>query len=319
MTSIIIPAFNAEKYLAAAIGSVLSQSDPDWELILVDDGSADSTPDICDLAARNDSRIQAVHTPNRGVSAARNTGLDLAKGKYIAFLDADDILDPDFIRICRAIAEKCEVGLVAVPFSASVPPVGKESDPDLSPASLPPFVVLDRETALKKLFYQTPVVSGMVLDTSVWCKLYLKSLWDGIRFREGKRFEDLDIFHLLAAKAGKVAFIEKYLYYYREHPQSFLHNYTPARLDVLDVTRRLVDTYSGTVVEKAARARRFAAACNTLLLLRRNHHPDRQAERECIEIIKRERRGVLADREARLKDRAGALAAFLLFSAEKHK
>ena len=97
MVSVIIPAYNAEKYLLEAVASVISQSSSDWELILVDDGSTDSTPGLCDSFAASDSRISVIHKPNGGLSDARNHGIEAASGEYLTFLDADDVLDPRFI------------------------------------------------------------------------------------------------------------------------------------------------------------------------------------------------------------------------------
>lgn len=97
LVSIIIPAYNAGKYIARTIEGVMHQTIADWELIIVDDGSKDDTPCICDAFAAKDTRIQVVHKSNGGVSAARNTGLDKAQGRYITFLDADDYFVPQYL------------------------------------------------------------------------------------------------------------------------------------------------------------------------------------------------------------------------------
>ena len=99
MISIIIPAFNAENYIEECIESILAQTYTDWELIIVDDGSNDLTPTICDEYAEKNLRIRVIHQENRGVSAARNVGLKKATGIYIAFVDADDILPPRSLEI----------------------------------------------------------------------------------------------------------------------------------------------------------------------------------------------------------------------------
>lgn len=310
MTSVIIPAYNAEKYLQAAIDSVLSQSDSDWELILVDDGSTDSTARICDLAAEADSRVRALHTPNRGVSAARNAGIDCSSGDYLVFLDADDTIDRDFIKILKEAAETTGCGIVAAPFTRRQEPVEYSAE----------TFIIPRTEALTSLFYQTKIrKTDRIFDTSVWGKLYRKDLWKDLRFTEGRRFEDLEIFHRLVDRTDSIAFVTAPLYFYRDNSESFIRNYSSSRLDVLDVTDAIwrhyaSDASSGTDAEvlKAARTRRFAAHCNVYLLLRRNGRPDREAEGRCRGVIRQERRMVLKNSHARLKDRLGALISFLL-------
>ena len=99
LVSIIMPVYQAEKFLCDTINSVLAQTYSNWELILVDDGSTDSSGEICDTYARKDNRIKVVHQLNAGQASARNSGMDLAKGDYIGFLDNDDFYYPDTVRI----------------------------------------------------------------------------------------------------------------------------------------------------------------------------------------------------------------------------
>lgn len=97
LISIIVPVYNAEKYLKRCIDSILAQTYSDWELILVDDGSTDLSGKICDEYANNDNRIKVVHKHNGGASSARNKGLDIAEGGYIAFIDADDYVEESYL------------------------------------------------------------------------------------------------------------------------------------------------------------------------------------------------------------------------------
>lgn len=98
LISIIVPAYNAEKTFNRCVDSILQQTFTDWELLLIDDGSKDSSGDICDEYARNDSRIKVFHKENGGVSSARNTGLENAKGIWIAFVDSDDYVKRDYLK-----------------------------------------------------------------------------------------------------------------------------------------------------------------------------------------------------------------------------
>ena len=104
LVSVIMPVYNAEKTVERAIRSVQSQTCPDWELLAVDDGSADGSGAVCDRCAQEDARIRVFHTPNGGVSHARNTAMQAARGEWIAFLDSDDSYDPAFLQTMLASA-----------------------------------------------------------------------------------------------------------------------------------------------------------------------------------------------------------------------
>lgn len=99
LISVIVPVYQVKDYLRATLDSVLSQSYENWELILVDDGSSDGSGEICDEYAGKDTRIRVVHQQNQGVSAARNLGMELAEGEYLTFLDADDLIEKDYLRV----------------------------------------------------------------------------------------------------------------------------------------------------------------------------------------------------------------------------
>ena len=103
--SIIVPVYNAEKYLQECVESVLCQTLSDIELILVDDGSTDSSPTLCDQYAAKDARVRVIHQENAGAAAARNHGLGIAQGEYVAFVDSDDWIDADMYERMFAAAE----------------------------------------------------------------------------------------------------------------------------------------------------------------------------------------------------------------------
>jgi len=112
LVSLILPVWNGEKTLSRCIHSILQQTYPAWELIIVDDGSTDASGTVAEEAARKEQRIRVVHQPNGGVSRARNRGLEDAKGEYVRFVDADDLLSPDSISQMVALGERTGCGLV---------------------------------------------------------------------------------------------------------------------------------------------------------------------------------------------------------------
>lgn len=154
--SVIVPAYNAGKYLSAAIESVLAQTYGGWELILVDDGSTDSTPAICDNAALADSRIRVVHKRNGGQSSARNAGIRVAGGEYLTFLDADDMLAPSFLEIMVGVAWREKEEIVASPLlhSGDEPDFGGIEDMEIQRE--------DSVELVEKIMYQTAAVECSV-------------------------------------------------------------------------------------------------------------------------------------------------------------
>lgn len=109
MISVVVPIYNAEKYICKMAHSVFSQRFQDWEMLLVDDGSKDSSGSICDALAAQDSRIKVFHTPNRGVTAARKFGVEKASGEWIYFVDADDAMAPDSMEIMVEAGQGCDI------------------------------------------------------------------------------------------------------------------------------------------------------------------------------------------------------------------
>ena len=109
--SVIVPIYNAEKFLMRCVNSILDQKFKDFELILIDDGSSDASPEICDEIIKNDNRIVVIHQDNAGVAAARNIGIEIATGNYIAFVDSDDFIEEEMYFSMINIAEKynCDV------------------------------------------------------------------------------------------------------------------------------------------------------------------------------------------------------------------
>ena len=110
--SVIIPVYKVERYLDACVASVAGQTYADLEIILVDDGSPDNCPALCDAWAKKDARIKVIHRPNGGLSAARNSGLDIAAGEFIAFVDSDDRLEPDALQKAWETKQKTNADLV---------------------------------------------------------------------------------------------------------------------------------------------------------------------------------------------------------------
>ena len=220
LISVIIPVYKTEAYLSQCMDSVLQQTYQNIQILLIDDGSPDNCPSLCDDYAALDHRVKVIHKPNGGLSDARNVGLKAASGSYISFIDSDDWVDCDFIeRLYRAVATNAadisECGIIKVYENRHKRRNFYEADRTFSGEEA-------RREVLKN-----------VLTSSHACnKLFRKSLFDGIEFPIGKAYEDLYIMHHVFAKAEKVSVISDWKYYYRQRPDSII--YTPSVRNLAD-------------------------------------------------------------------------------------
>ncbi len=213
MISVIIPVYNVEKYLENSVKSVLAQTFGDFEIIMVDDGSSDNSPAICDSLVEKDDRVHVIHKKNEGVSVARNTGLDAVKGDYIFFMDSDDI-----------ITENCfDVLMTAL----------KTNDADIAMGNL--YYTREDGSSIDKFNAMSPVKDEVMtnidflkkltmLSSQFYCiscnKIFKTELFDGIRYPAGKINEDEATIHKIAYNAKKIVSVEQPLYNYIKHPGS---------------------------------------------------------------------------------------------------
>ncbi len=209
LISVIIPVYKAELHLPACVDSVLSQTYQNIEIILVDDGSPDACPEICDEYAALDSRIRVIHKENRGLSSARNAGIDVATGDYIAFLDSDDLWSPVFLERLYSALQETEADFAVCLFRrfSGDPPEIAHVPADAE--------TLSREDAFECLFNLRN--ENMVVAPN---KLYRRGLFKTIRYPEGQLHEDEAVIHHIIGEAEHVAWVDEELYLYRQTPGS---------------------------------------------------------------------------------------------------
>ena len=208
--SVIVPVYKVEPYLARCIGSLRAQTFPDIEIILVDDGSPDGCPAMCDAAAGEDPRIRVIHQENAGLSAARNAGIEAAAAPWLMFADSDDYVLPGFC--ARALYAVRESGAdIAVFDFEKCRPDGTSSVPNLEnrPGTEGPMPegVYGTKEALCAL------ACGRILDYA-WNKIYRRELFENIRYPAGEIWEDIPTTCRLFARARKVAVFHEVLYMY---------------------------------------------------------------------------------------------------------
>lgn len=211
LLSVIIPAYNAEDFVAQCLESVIAQSYRNVQILVIDDGSKDSTPSICDSFAKSDSRIKVFHTENKGVSAARNLGLKHAKGEYVTFVDADDWLAPDTYRLNMALIQEHKAQIVQFPISRTDKPAPLCSARD--------ELVKDKRRMFDLWIAHNKTITNYFCD-----KIFLKEIFSGLLFKEGVRFEDRLLFPDILERARVVYLSSSGLYFYRQHAQQYTKN-----------------------------------------------------------------------------------------------
>ncbi|NLW78743.1 MAG: glycosyltransferase [Ruminococcaceae bacterium] len=219
--SVITPLHNAELFLTACIDSVLAQSFKDIELILVDDGSTDGSAAICDAYAKQDRRIKVLRQDHRGVSAARNAGLDAAAASLVSFVDADDTIAPNFLESLLATKKKCKADIALCGYEWV-----DENGTPIGWAEPVRAACMDSDSALNKLFFHD-ISKPATVYTSACNKLYTRAIFGDIRFPKGRIFEDYAVMYQLMAKARAVAADAAVLYFRRRHKDSILYQNTP--------------------------------------------------------------------------------------------
>lgn len=206
MISVIVPVYNVCEYLERCIRSVLGQTYQDFELILVDDGSTDGSGMICDRYARENSRVFVIHQENAGLSAARNAGIEAAKGEYVAFIDSDDFIHERMLEILYANSKGYDADISVCDFWWQ-----EESDSISYEIGENKTEFFEGNAVMQQLFEKE-------LVTVIACnKLYKRELFNCLRFREGKLHEDEFIIHSLLYKCGRSVYTSCKLYYYMKH------------------------------------------------------------------------------------------------------
>lgn len=304
MISVIVPAYNAERCLSACAASLFVQSLKDFELLLIDDGSTDGTAAVMAELAEKDARVRLIaHEGNRGLSAARNTGLAQARGRYIAFVDADDTVSPVYLEKLHALCRDRHVPLAACNH-AIVRGGGRKARFETNAGDRE---MTAREAARELLYQRAP-------DVSCWGKLYEKTLFDGLAYPEGRIYEDSWLFAEILLRAGRMAYTSETLYDYIQYGDSLSHgSFAPVRMQYAEAVDRLCTLLEQAYPElkEACRARRAHAYMSVRRYLVGCPKELRLVRDALDKRIREDARCVIADREAPKRDRIAAAAVLM--------
>lgn len=260
--SVIVPVYRVEKYLADCVDSILAQTFTDFELILVDDGSPDHCGAICDEYAQKDSRIRVIHQENQGLSGARNSGIDVAQGEFITFIDSDDLVSPVYIELLYSGVVTHDADISCCKMISFNDGENTSSYSGL-PNSIDTRCFSGREAVLS-------VYNGTG-EVGIWAcgKLYRRYLFRKHRFPVGKIHEDQAVVPVVLYEAKCVVSINSSQYYYRTRPGSITQNaFKAARFDNVEaISSCAVFFEKEKDYELAVVARRVMKKVNALLVV----------------------------------------------------
>jgi len=297
LISIVVPVYNVEKYLGTCLDSILNQTYKNIEVVLIDDGSTDSSGEICDLYEKEDRRIRVIHKKNGGLSDARNRGVESVKGEYITFVDSDDIISYDMIKALFNLLNDTGAD-IAVCDPVHVFNQGK-----------PKYVfsksrtILETYEAICEMWYQKSFFA------SAWGKLYKTELFCDIRFKEGIVFEDVQIMHKVFERASKIVYTPSKLYGYLHREGSItMGAFSKKDTEILQICDELMQFSQTRSKElyKAAKAYCVVGSLRVYLNAPRNGEYDDSIEYS-VNNLKRYAKEVFQDKNIRRKTKMGLL------------
>ena len=298
LISVIIPIYNVEKYLKRCIDSIISQTYKKIEIILVDDGSTDSCPNICDNYSAIDKRIMVIHKKNGGLSDARNLGIKSAKGKYIIFVDGDDSVKNEYVEALHDAIIKDSADITACGNIDVYKGVVIERHPRTRK-------IYSGVEATKEIFYDRDI------DTCAVSKLYKKELFNNNLFPNGKLFEDTWLVPRLFCKCSRISVIPESLYFHFINSNSIVtKDFNPTRMDLyynsIKTVKYVCAKYPS--LEKAGICKIVHSCISTAMSLVQSKIRYKEYEKTVFSYTRKNALKLLLDKNAPAKYKFGALS-----------
>ena len=308
LISVVVPVYKVENYLKKCVDSILCQTYDNLEIILVDDGSPDSCPKMCDDYMLIDKRIKAIHKNNGGLSDARNAGIEIATGRYITFVDSDDFLYVNAIEVLYDNIKK---------YNSDISIGGHKviySDGKIINRFNNKEYCIGPEETLRKILYDDGI------DLSAWAKLYKLELFNKIKYPVGRLYEDSATTYKLVDSSNKISVISVPVYEYVIRNDSITnYNFSRKKMDLIlstqEMTEYVIKRYPN--LKKACNRRLMYAYLSTITQLAKSSVVDKKIKNELIDFISKNRWGVLFDKRAPLRDKLGILSLFCGFGFYK--
>ncbi|MGM9869694.1 MAG: glycosyltransferase family 2 protein [Sodaliphilus sp.] len=309
LVSVIVPAYNVAPYLEQCLESIAAQTYTHLEVIVVDDGSTDASGAIADEWAARDPRVRVIHQPNAGLSAARNSALNVMQGAYVTFIDSDDFVAPQYVERLMHYASDADAVLCGwVNFS--------DDDTIPAPSTCGKVRTYTAFQAVQHILYQR---HG--LTHSAWGRIYRAHIFKDVRFPKGMLYEDLAVLMPVMQQVSRLIFLPERLYYYRQRPGSILATFNPRRTHVLDILedmeRRAPEQWPEHL--PAIRSRLLSAYFNMFRIVTDPRGAHAPIISRAWAGIRRLRRGCLLNRHVRPRNKAAILLTYILPTSLLHK
>lgn len=236
LVSVIVPAYNVEKYLERCITSLCEQSYKNLEILLVNDGSSDSTPVLCDEWKNRDSRIAVIHQENGGQCAARNVALNIMHGEYVMFVDSDDYIHHDMISQMVDAVEKNNLDFVRSAYMK----VKSDENAELTDREDTGNIICFTQRQIIENFLTAPYSERKCFTAIMWAALYKSQLFATVRFPNGLIYEEGFVLPSIYLASESAGYIDKSFYYYRDN-----NNGTMAISSMTDRSLKSMDDWKG--------------------------------------------------------------------------
>lgn len=302
LISVIVPVYNVEKYLSRCIESIMNQTYFQLEIILVNDGSSDSSGRLCDSYKQQDARIIVVHKNNGGLSDARNSGIDIARGNYILFVDSDDYIATNCVeRLHNLIRE----------YKADIAMCGHKNfydEVDIGLQEAEEIVEYTNMEALTEMLYQKNVYQ------SAWGKIYKAELFSKIRYPVGYLYEDLLCTYSLFLESKTIVQNKSQLYYYFQRSDSIMKRKFDIRnMDRIKLSENILQDIKRNhhILEKAGISRVFISSVQVLREIPLKSNEFKIEYKKMKSNIQKYRKVVLFDKKAKKINRIIAGACYL--------
>ena len=322
--SVIIPAYNSESTLGSCVASVLDQTYRETEIVIVDDGSVDGTLKMGNRLSSIYNNVRVESIKHAGPSAARNAGLRLARGRYIAFVDSDDRIHPEYLATLHSLILEHGADISAVTYqmvadnklsASNKPSASNKSSASNKPSAYKQICANDSKADVR-VYSSAEAVADLLyqkhLDSSQCCKLFRRKLIEGLYFPEDCRvYEDLLFVYQAFCRSEKIVWTDKQMYYYHKTADGQMDSVSPCVTDAFEVMERIRKDLSSRypTLSHAIDNRTISVSFNILKLMAVSHETrhDEGIEHRCWDNIRSLRFANFFDPNVRIKNKVGVL------------